>query len=144
MWGEPLSICAGPFETEVPLVDPDHDFAGVTYQVFRKWNVSQDDVPNMGGFVERQSEKYHSTPGDAAFVIKAYDQEKTAVLAELAQNFAFFDAYVGDPSASWDLADEISSLNTPAQPILIASLRLPARLVALLTIRISRLASGTM
>jgi phospholipase C len=48
----------------------------------------------MGGFVERQSEKYKSTPGDAAFVIKAYDQKKTALLAELAENFAFFDAYV--------------------------------------------------
>jgi phospholipase C len=94
VWGEPLEICAGPFETEVPLVDPDHNFAGVTYEIFRKWNITKDDVPNMGGFVERQSEKYESTPGDAAFVIKAYDQKKTALLAELAENFAFFDAYV--------------------------------------------------
>ena len=94
VWGEPLEICAAPFETEVPLVDPDHNFAGVTYEIFRKWNITKDDVPNMAGFVERQSEKYESTPGDAAFVIKAYDQKKTALLAELAQNFAFFDAYV--------------------------------------------------
>ncbi|KAJ5493290.1 hypothetical protein N7539_002036 [Penicillium diatomitis] len=96
VWGEPLEICAGPFETEVPLVDPDHDFAGVTYQIFRKWNITNDDAPNMAGFVERQSEKYKSTPGDAAFVIKAYDQKKTAVLAQLAQNFAFFDAYFAE------------------------------------------------
>jgi hypothetical protein len=27
-------------------------------------------------------------------VIKAYSQEKTALLAELAKNFAFFDSYV--------------------------------------------------
>lgn len=94
VWGEPLAICAAPFETEVPLVDPDHNFAGVTYQIFRKWNATKDDVPNMGGFVERQSEKYKSTPGDASFVIKAYDQKKTALLAELGQNFAFFDSYV--------------------------------------------------
>jgi phospholipase C len=94
VWGEPLEICAGPYETEVPLTDPDHDFAGVTYQIFRKWNVTNDDVPNMAGFVERQSEKYSATPGDASFVIKAYSQEKTAVLAELAKNFAFFDTYV--------------------------------------------------
>lgn len=48
----------------------------------------------MAGFVERQSEKYSTTPGDASFVIKAYSQEKTALLAELATNFAFFDSYV--------------------------------------------------
>jgi phospholipase C len=95
VWGEPLEICAAPSETEVPLVDPDHNFAGVTYQIFRKWNATEDDVPNMAGFVERQSEKYMSTPGDASFVIKAYDQKKTALLAELGQNFAFFDSYVG-------------------------------------------------
>lgn len=97
MWGEPLDICAGPYETEVPLADPDHNFAGVTYEIFRKWNITEQDVPNMGGFVERQSEKFESTPGDSAFVIKAYDQKKTALLAELAQNFAFFDAYVSLP-----------------------------------------------
>ncbi|KAI7187243.1 hypothetical protein KC352_g22262, partial [Hortaea werneckii] len=28
VWGEPLKICAGPFEQEVPLSDPDHNFAG--------------------------------------------------------------------------------------------------------------------
>ncbi|KAJ5290366.1 uncharacterized protein N7443_010619 [Penicillium atrosanguineum] len=93
VWGEPLEICAGPYETEVPLTDPDHNFAGVTYEIFRKWNVTKDDVPNMAGFVERQSEKYSSTPGDASFVIQAYSQKKTALLAELAQNFAFFDSY---------------------------------------------------
>ncbi|KAF9889149.1 hypothetical protein FE257_007638 [Aspergillus nanangensis] len=65
VWGEPLNICAAPFETEVPLVDPDHNFAGVTYQIYRKWNATNADVPNMGGFIERQSEKYQATPGEA-------------------------------------------------------------------------------
>ena len=30
VWGEPLSICAGPYEDEVPLSDPDHNFAGTS------------------------------------------------------------------------------------------------------------------
>jgi len=94
VWGEPLEICASPYEGEVPLVDPDHAFAGTSYEIYRKWNPTNDDVPNMGGFIERQSEKYSQTPGEAAFVIKAYDQKKTATLVELARNFAFFDAYV--------------------------------------------------
>ncbi|GMF71151.1 unnamed protein product [Aspergillus oryzae] len=94
VWGEPLDICAGPYETEVPLEDPDHEFAGVTYQIYRKWNVTNDDVPNMGGFIERQSEKYQATPGESAFVIKAYDEKKSSTLAEIAQNFAFWDSYV--------------------------------------------------
>ncbi|KAJ5439970.1 uncharacterized protein N7458_010968 [Penicillium daleae] len=87
VWGEPLDICAGPYETEVPLADPDHNFAGVTYEIFRKWNITKQDVPNMGGFVECHRR---------TFVIKAYDQKKTALLAELAQNFAFFDAYFAE------------------------------------------------
>lgn len=94
VYGEPLEICAEPFENEVPLKDPDHNFAGTSYQIFRKWNPMNEDVPEMSGFVERQSEKYSETPGDAAFVIKAYDEKKTALLAELAQNFGFFDSYV--------------------------------------------------
>lgn len=28
VWGEAMQICAGPYEDEVPLVDPDHNFAG--------------------------------------------------------------------------------------------------------------------
>ncbi|KAJ5584555.1 uncharacterized protein N7459_004355 [Penicillium hispanicum] len=96
VWGEPLEICAGPHETEVPLKDPDHNFAGVTYEIFRKWNATKDDVPNMGGFIERQSEKYSETPGDASFVIKAYSEKKTALLAELGKNFAFFDSYFAE------------------------------------------------
>ena len=28
VWNEPISICAGPYENEVPLKDPDHNFAG--------------------------------------------------------------------------------------------------------------------
>ncbi|KAJ5601819.1 phosphatidylglycerol specific phospholipase [Penicillium lagena] len=96
VWGEPLQICSTPFESEVPLLDPDHNFAGVTYEIFRKWDADNNDVPNMGGFVERQSEKYSATPGDASFVIKAYNQEKTALLAEIAQNFVFFDSYYAE------------------------------------------------
>ncbi|KAE8151003.1 phosphoesterase family-domain-containing protein [Aspergillus avenaceus] len=96
VWGEPLQICASPFETEVPLTDPDHEFAGVTYQIYRKWNATNDDVPNMGGFIERQSDKYESTPGESAFVIKAYDEKKTSTLAEIAKNFAFWDSYFAE------------------------------------------------
>lgn len=51
----------------------------------------------MGGFIERQSEKYSETPGDASFVIKAYTQNKSSILAYIAQNFAFWDTYVRDP-----------------------------------------------
>jgi phospholipase C len=93
IWNEPLSICAGPFEDEVPLVDPDHNFAGTSYEIYRTFNPTASDVPNMGGFIERQSEKYNATPGDASFVIKAYDKEKTNILATLAQNFGFWDSY---------------------------------------------------
>ncbi|KAK5240247.1 hypothetical protein LTS06_012521, partial [Exophiala xenobiotica] len=28
IYDEPIMICAGPYEDEVPLVDPDHNFAG--------------------------------------------------------------------------------------------------------------------
>ncbi|KAJ6093152.1 hypothetical protein N7486_008441 [Penicillium sp. IBT 16267x] len=93
VYGEPLDICAAPYEKEVPLNDPDHNFAGTSYEIFRKWNPTNEDTPTMSGFIERESQRYNSTPGDAAFVIKAYSQEKTALLAELAQNFAFFDSY---------------------------------------------------
>jgi len=47
----------------------------------------------MQGFIERQSDRYSATPGDSAFVIKAYDEKKSHVLATLAKNFGFFDAY---------------------------------------------------
>ncbi|GAB1194762.1 hypothetical protein APSETT444_004011 [Aspergillus pseudonomiae] len=104
VWDEPLDICAGPYETEVPLEDPDHEFAGVTYQIYRKWNATNDDVPNMGGFIERQSEKYHATPGESAFVIKAYDEKKSSTLAEIAQNFAFWDSYWVQDNAIDNLA----------------------------------------
>ncbi|KAJ6187912.1 hypothetical protein N7519_002820 [Penicillium mononematosum] len=96
VYGEPLAICADPDATEVPLKDPDHNFGGVTYEIFRQWNPAKDDVPNMAGFIERQSEMYNATPGDSAFVIKALNQKKTATLAELASNFAFFDSYFAE------------------------------------------------
>ncbi|RFU27221.1 hypothetical protein B7463_g9100, partial [Scytalidium lignicola] len=67
VWGEPLMICAKPYEAEVPLKDPDHAFAGVSYQIYRKWDPTKTDVPNMGGFIERQSEQYQETPGEASY-----------------------------------------------------------------------------
>ncbi|KAK8177205.1 phosphatidylglycerol specific phospholipase [Phyllosticta citrichinensis] len=93
VWNEPISICAGPYEKEVPLKDPDHNFAGVSYEIYQKWEPTNQDEPNMLGFIDRQSEKYSATPGDSAFVIKAYSEKKSKTLATLAQNFAFFDAY---------------------------------------------------
>ncbi|KAI9741483.1 MAG: hypothetical protein M1818_004289 [Claussenomyces sp. TS43310] len=93
IYGEPLLICAAPYEEEVPLKDPDHNFAGTSYEIYRKWHPTADDIPNMGGFIERQSEKYSATPGDSAFVIKAYDEKKSQTLATIAQHFAFFDSY---------------------------------------------------
>jgi phospholipase C len=33
VYGEALNICAAPYEAEVPLKDPDHNFAGVSYEV---------------------------------------------------------------------------------------------------------------
>ncbi|KAJ5792935.1 uncharacterized protein N7503_008913 [Penicillium pulvis] len=103
VWDEPLNICAAPYETEVPLKDPDHNFAGTSYEIFRKWNPTNDDTPDMSGFIERQSEKYSETPGDASFVIMAYDEKKTALLAELAKNFAFFDSYFAEHPGPTDV-----------------------------------------
>ena len=96
VWGEPISICAAPYEDEVPLTDPDHNFAGTSYEIYQNWNPTSSDVPTMQGFIERQSEKYSETPGDASFVIKAYTQEKSSMLATIAQNFAFWDSYVSE------------------------------------------------
>ncbi|KAF7115498.1 hypothetical protein CNMCM5793_002456 [Aspergillus hiratsukae] len=96
VWGEPYSICASPFEGEVPYNDPDHDFAGTNYQLFQTYYPTKDSVPTMQGFVDRESAKYQSTPGQAAFVIKAYDEKKTSTLAEIAQNFAFWDTYFAE------------------------------------------------
>lgn len=93
VWGEPLNICAAPYDEEVPLVDPDHNFAGTSYEIYRKWQPTLNDTPTMGGFIERQSDKYSATPGDTAFVIQAYSAEKSHTLATLAQNFAFWDSY---------------------------------------------------
>lgn len=93
IYNEPIMICAGPYEQEVPLVDPDHNFAGTSYEIYRKWQPTASDVPDMSGFIERQSDKYSATPGDASFVIKAYDPAKSSTLMTLAQNYAFFDSY---------------------------------------------------
>jgi phospholipase C len=48
----------------------------------------------MGGFIERQSDEYSATPGDTSFVIKAYTQKESNILATIGQNFAFWDSYV--------------------------------------------------
>ncbi|KAK9454002.1 phosphatidylglycerol specific phospholipase [Dipodascopsis uninucleata] len=93
IYGEPLLICAKPYEQEVPLHDPDHNFAGTSFELYEKWDPTSDDVPTMGGFVNRESDKYSSPPGQAAFVINAYDEEKTKTLTYIAKNFAFFDSY---------------------------------------------------
>ncbi|EHY56032.1 hypothetical protein HRR83_006587 [Exophiala dermatitidis] len=96
IYDEPIMICASPYEAEVPLKDPDHNFAGVSYEIYRKWDPTNDDVPDMSGFIERQSDKYNATPGDSAFVIKAYDPAKSNTLATLAQNYAFWDSYYAE------------------------------------------------
>lgn len=93
VWGEPLKICAGPYETEVPLTDPDHNFAGTSYEIYQQWQPAKNDTPTMGGFIERQSDKYEATPGNSSFVIKAYSEEHSQTLATLAQNFGFWDSY---------------------------------------------------
>lgn len=94
VWNEPISICASPYEQEVPLKDPDHNFAGTSFEIYQNWNPTNADTPTMGGFIDRQSYDYNATPGDSAFVIKGYDQRKTQVLATIAQNFAYWDSYV--------------------------------------------------
>lgn len=101
VYGEPIEICAEPYEKEVPLKDPDHNFAGTSYEIYRKWRPLKTDKPNMGGFIERQSERYSETPGDASFVIKAFDTQKSSTLAYLAQNFGFWDTYVSLADLLW-------------------------------------------
>ena len=93
IYGESIQICAGPYQDEVPLKDPDHNFAGVSYEIYQKWQPSNSDFPTMGGFIERQSEKYSESPGDASFVINAQSEEQSSTLAFLAQNYGFWDSY---------------------------------------------------
>jgi hypothetical protein len=84
----------------------------------------------MGGFIERQSERYNETPGDTAYVIRSYTQEQTSVLANIAQNFGFWDTYVGlglveNRLRHLLILDLPSMLSIPALPIPTAnSLRL--------------------
>lgn len=94
VYGEPFLICGAPRSGEVPFNDPDHDFAGTNYGIFQTYYPTSESVPTMMGFVDRESAKYKSPPGESAFVIKSYSQEETATLAEIAQNFAFWDTYV--------------------------------------------------
>ncbi|KAJ5456018.1 uncharacterized protein N7458_004282 [Penicillium daleae] len=96
VYGEPYSICAAPNEGEVPFDDPDHDFAGTNYEIFQTYYPNNDSVPTMQGFVDRESARYNLTPGQSAFVIKAFDEKSTSTLAEIAENFAFFDRYFAE------------------------------------------------
>lgn len=133
VWNEPISICAGPYEQEVPLKDPDHGFAGTSFEIYENWNPTNADKPTMGGFVDRQSADYNATPGDSAFVIKAYDQAKTQVLATIAQNYAFWDSYVSWGSSNiliLHLLTICSMLSTPAPLTPIGNLPHQVRRVA--------------
>jgi hypothetical protein len=101
----------------------------------------------MGGFIERQSERYNAAPGDSGFDHKALSQRRAATLAELTSNFAFFDSYMS--LSSHALAGYIgltrhSSASTRALPTLNANSQPWARPVALLATRTSPLVSGTM
>lgn len=96
IYGEPLSICAGPHEAEVPLRDPDHNFAGTSYELYQKFNPSKNDSPTMQGFIQREADKYNSTPGNASFVIQYADPQKSSILEYLAQNFGFWDSYFAE------------------------------------------------
>ena len=93
-----ILICASLCEQEVPLKDPDHSFAGTSFEIYENWNLTSADTSTTGGFVDLQSYDYNATPGDSNFVIKGYNQQKTQVLANVAQNFAFWDSYVSPRS----------------------------------------------
>lgn len=67
--------------------------AGTSYEIYQNWQPSNNDTPTMGGFIERQSEKFSSTPSDSSFVIKAYSEKHSQTLATLAKNFGFWDSY---------------------------------------------------
>ena len=45
IYNEAIQICAGPYEAEVPLKDPDHNFAGVSYEIYRKVCPVTDTLP---------------------------------------------------------------------------------------------------
>ncbi|GAB5590147.1 hypothetical protein Unana1_05047 [Umbelopsis nana] len=96
IYNQSLEICASPYEQEVPLNDPDHDFLGTNWEIYQNYHPSNDDVRTMGGFVERESTRYNSTPGDSAFVIKAFSQKHTNILATIGQNYAVFDSYFAE------------------------------------------------
>jgi len=135
VWNEPISICASPYEQEVPLKDPDHNFAGTSFEIYENWNPTNADTPTMGGFVDHQSSDYNATPGDSAFVIKAFDQTKTKVLATIAQNFAFWDSYVSLGSLNPLMLRRLttcSMLSTPAPLTPTGNLPHQARHVAML------------
>ncbi|KAK9453386.1 phospholipase C [Dipodascopsis uninucleata] len=100
VYNESMSICASPWAQEVPLYDPDHNFGGVMYQIYEKWNVTKDDEPTMGGFVQREAEQNDVSPNKAAFVMKGFREEETNVLETLAENFAFFDNYFSEHPGS--------------------------------------------
>ncbi|KAF7169434.1 hypothetical protein CNMCM6106_004339 [Aspergillus hiratsukae] len=96
VWGQPFYICSQPYEQEVPLNDPDHAFAGTSYGIFETFNPASNMTPTMGGFIQREQQARNSTPGDASFVIQGFSQDKTNVLATLAQNYAVMDRYFAE------------------------------------------------
>jgi phospholipase C len=110
VWGQPYYICSQPYEQEVPLHDPDHAFGGTNYEIFETFTPDSNMTPTMGGFVQREQQVYNSTPGDASFVIQGFSQEKTNVLATLAENYAVFDRYVsGKPTMLSPSKDPLGS-----------------------------------
>lgn len=145
VWNEPISICAGPYDQEVPLKDPDHNFAGTSFEIYQNWNPTNADTPTMGGFVDRQSADYNATPGDSAFVIKTLDQTKTQILATIAQNFAFWDSYVRWDSPNLLILHSLtksSMLSTLAPQTLIGNLPHQVRHAAMLITLINPLVSS--
>jgi len=96
VYNEPYDICTGPYAQEVPLHDPDHGFAGTSYEIYQTMHPTKDDKPTMGGFVQREADLYNSTPGDASFVIKSLRNEETSTMSFIAENFAFWDTYYAE------------------------------------------------
>jgi phospholipase C len=94
VWDQPFYICSQPYEQEVPLHDPDHAFAGTSYELFQDFNPTSNMTPTMGGFVQREQQVYNATPGQTSFVIQGFSEDKSNILATLAKNYAMMDRYV--------------------------------------------------
>lgn len=94
VWNVPFYICSRPYEQEVPLHDLDHGFGGTNFDIFETGTPGPNQTVTMGGFVQREYDTSGGTPGDASFVIQGFSQDKTNILATLAQEYAMFDHYV--------------------------------------------------